>query len=178
MASSASFVALEVKLLKTRPTCRSSRPLRSSASTVLAKSGASPDAAIAAISAACSAMPRSKAGGKCSGRIRSKGGSSNGVFQASKNGFSVMDCSARSLRPEIRPALFEKRGRAFLGFVAVVIERQRLEAERADAADIVAVGVERALGDGDRGRRQGEDLAAPGPDFGIEVIRRHDFVDQ
>src|SRR5213079_2499389 len=95
------------------------------------------------ISTMCSAIPRSKAGGKCSGRIRSKGSSSNAVFQASKNGFSVMDCSSRSLGPEIRPALFEKRGRAFLGFIAVVIERQRLEAERADAADVLAVGVER-----------------------------------
>src|SRR5207253_4700008 len=45
------------------------------------------------ISAICSAMPRSKAGGKCSGRIRSKGGNSNGVSQASKNGLSVIALS-------------------------------------------------------------------------------------
>src|SRR5205823_8168846 len=127
------------------------------------------------ISAMCSAMPRSKAGGKCSGRIRSKGGSSNGVFQDSKNGLSVI-CPL-PLRPEIRPALFEKRRRAFPGFIAVVIERQRLEAERADAANVLAIGVERAVGNRNRGRRQRENLAAPGFDFAIEVLGRHDFVD-
>src|SRR6266566_6616619 len=90
MASSAGLVALEVRLLNTRPTRRSNAPLRSRASIVLAKSAGSGELAIAAISAACSAMPRSKAGGKCSGLIRAKGGNSNGVSQASKNGLSVM----------------------------------------------------------------------------------------
>ena len=41
-------------------------------------------ATIAAISASCSSMPRSKAGGKCSGRIRSNGGMPNGVSQTSE----------------------------------------------------------------------------------------------
>src|SRR5438067_1597772 len=90
MASSSGLVMLEVKLLNTPPTRRSKAPLRSRASIVLAKPAGSAEPATAAISAACSAMPRSKAGGKCSGAIRAKGGNSNGVFQGAKNGLSVM----------------------------------------------------------------------------------------
>ena len=79
---------------------------------------------------------------------------------------------------ETGAALFEESGRALFRLIAVVVERQRLEAERADAADVVAVGVERALGDRDRGRRQRQDLAAPRLDLGIELFRRHDLVDE
>src|SRR3984893_11012455 len=182
MRSSAAVVALEVRLWNTRPTRRSSPPLRSRASIVLAKSAGSGEPAIAAISAACSAMPRSKAGGKCSGPIRSKGGNPNGVSQASKNGLSVIrlptTASAPPFRPEIGPAFFEEGGGALLRLLGVVIEGQRLKAERADAADIFAVGVERAFGDGDRGRRQRQDLLAPSLDLGIELVGRHYLVDQ
>src|SRR5204863_9401443 len=76
---------------------------------VLTKSGGSPARAIAAISAACSAMPRSKAGGKCDGSIRANGGSPNGVSQSWKNGLSVMGLLSYRCRPvstvEVDPGL-------------------------------------------------------------------------
>src|SRR6266542_2061792 len=87
-------------------------------------------------------------------------------------------CSAPTPCAEIGAAFFEEGVGALLRLIGVVIERQRLEAERADAADILAVGVERALGDGDRGRGEREDLLAPGLDLGIELFRRDDLVDQ
>src|SRR5690348_4238425 len=54
--------------------------------------------------------------------------------------------SSRWLAPEIGAALFEEGLGAFLGLVGIVVQRQRFEAEGADAADVLAVGVERALG--------------------------------
>src|SRR5918997_542162 len=57
---------------------------------VLAKLGASSAPAKASTSARCAAMPRSKAGGKCSGRMRSKGGTPKGVVQVSKKGFTAI----------------------------------------------------------------------------------------
>lgn len=66
----------------------SSRPLRSSASTVLAKLDAAGSPAMAATSSSCSAMAWPKAGGKRSGRMRPKGGAPKGVAQLSSGGFS------------------------------------------------------------------------------------------
>jgi hypothetical protein len=80
-------------LKNTRLTRSSKRPLRSNASIVPAKLGTAAELAIAAISAICSFIPQSNAGGKCSGRIRSKGGMPNGVVQLSKNGLSVIPLS-------------------------------------------------------------------------------------
>src|SRR3954454_17799445 len=79
---------------------------------------------------------------------------------------------------EVGAALFEEGARPLLRFLALVVQRQRLEAERADAADVFAVGVERALGDRDRGRRQCQDLAAPRLDFGVELLGGDDLVDE
>src|SRR5437667_8536035 len=90
MASSASLVLLASRLKNTRLTRSSRRPLRSRASIVLAKLGIAAAPVITAISALCSPMPLSKAGGKCSGRMRSNGGRPNGVVQVSKNGLSVI----------------------------------------------------------------------------------------
>ena len=98
IASSAGLVSLASRLEKTRLTRSSSCPLRSRASTVSAKLGGHDAPATAAISASCSAMPRSKAGGKCPGRMRSKGGMPNGVSQVSKNGLSVMSGHRALLR--------------------------------------------------------------------------------
>src|SRR5271166_2119687 len=95
MASSASLVLLESRLKKTRLTRSSKRPLRSNASMVLAKPGGSAEPVIAAISASCSPIPASKAGAKCSGLMRSNGGTPNGVVQVSKNGFSAIRLSAQ-----------------------------------------------------------------------------------
>src|SRR5215470_15287662 len=119
MASNASLVLLESRLKKTRLTRSSKRPLRSRASIVLAKSGGSAQPAIVAISASCAAIPSSKAGGKCSGRMRSNGGRPNGVVQSSKNGFSLIRCS-----PRLAAALGVANGRSFtrcplLGLVLV-----------------------------------------------------------
>jgi hypothetical protein len=77
-------------LKKARPTRSNSLPARSRASVVLAKLGGSADPAIAANSASCSAMPRSKAGGKCSGRMRAKGGRPWSAVHSAKNGFAVI----------------------------------------------------------------------------------------
>src|SRR5256885_2991898 len=87
------FVLLESRLKNTRLTRSSKRPLRSNASIVSAKLGGAAELVIAAISAICSCMPRSKAGGKCSGRMRSNGGMPNGVAQPSKNGFPIIQLS-------------------------------------------------------------------------------------
>src|SRR5438067_1749801 len=62
-------------------------------------------------------------------------------FVALNRSFKIMLASSRALAAEIGPALFEEGGRSFLCLGAVVVERQRLEAERADAADVRAVGV-------------------------------------
>src|SRR5690242_511512 len=86
--------------------------------------------------------------------------------------------SGLALAAEIGAALFEEGPRSLSRFLALVVQRQRLEAERADAANVFAVGVERALGDRDRGRRQREDLAAPGLDFGVELLGRDDLIDE
>ena len=59
---SASFVCEEVMLPNTPDTLARRAPLRSRASTVLAKVAGPASAVIAAISFFCSAMPRSKAG--------------------------------------------------------------------------------------------------------------------
>src|SRR5690348_11900196 len=89
----ASFVLLASRLKNTRLTRSSKRPLRSNPSIVSAKLGGAAELVIASISAICSCMPRSKAGGKCSGRMRSNGGMPNGVVQLSKNGFPVIQLS-------------------------------------------------------------------------------------
>ena len=65
------------------------RPARWKASTVLAKVGSAGSPAMAAISARCSAVARSKAGRKWSGVTRSNGGSPNGVAQSSSSGLEV-----------------------------------------------------------------------------------------
>src|SRR5579863_5945917 len=80
---------------------------------------------------------------------------------AASMGFAALSPSYRlasfwALAAKIGTALFEEGLGALLRLRGVVAERQRLEAERADAADVFAVGVERALGDRDRGRREGE----------------------
>src|SRR5882672_5439977 len=93
---------------------------------VLAKLGGAVVPVIAAISALCSVMPRSNAGGKCSGRMRSNGGRPNDVVQASKNGLSVMRHS-RSALPCLPPLRGAAEGAGFvycpgcslLGFVLV-----------------------------------------------------------
>src|SRR5437764_2104501 len=79
---------------------------------------------------------------------------------------------------EVGAALFEEGGRALLRFLAVVIKRQRLEAQGADAPDIVAIGVKGALRDRDRGGAERQDLAAPRLDFGIKLLGGHDLVDE
>src|SRR5438132_8285935 len=126
MASSASLVLLASRLKNTRLTRSSRRPLRSRASIVLAKLGGAAAPVIAAISALCSPMPLSKAGGKCSGRMRSNGGRPNGVVQVSKNGLSVIRRSLSAL-PRLAAALGAAEGAGFmcrpdcspLGFVLV-----------------------------------------------------------
>jgi len=84
----ASLAWLPAKLKNTDRTRSSSRPLRSSVSTVLAKLGTAGSPAMAATSSSCSAMAWPRAGGKCSGRMRSKGGTPKGVVQLSSRGFS------------------------------------------------------------------------------------------
>src|SRR5215467_3027851 len=56
---------------------------------VLAKLGACGQVAMTSISAMWSAMARSNAGRKCSGRIAANGGVSWGVVQASRRGLEV-----------------------------------------------------------------------------------------
>src|SRR5690349_21551793 len=61
---------------------------------VLAKSGAAGSWVMASTSAVWSAKARSKAGRKCSGRIASNGGVSNGVCQGRNSGFkSGLSCA-------------------------------------------------------------------------------------
>src|SRR5712691_9352384 len=111
----------------------------------------------------------------------------NGVkpiaIEAASMGFAALSPSysvesSRSLAAKVRAAFSEEGLCPFLRLLGIVVERQGLEAERADALDVLAVGVERALGDGDRSRGQREDLAAPGIDLGIEILGRHDLVDE
>src|SRR5262249_15215836 len=57
-------------------------------------------------------------------------------------------------------------------------KRQRLQPERADPLDVLAIGVERALGNRDRGRAEREDFLAPRLDLGVELFGRHHLVDE
>src|SRR5260370_7321030 len=50
--------------------------------------------------------------------------------------------------------------------------------QEADAANVFAVGIERALGDRDGRGAQHIDLRRPGIDFGIQLLGRNDLVDQ
>src|SRR6516225_273937 len=77
---------------------------------------------------------------------------------------------------EVRLALFVEGAHAFLGFLALVEALHGSHAQEADAADVLAVGIERALGNGNRRRAQRFDLRSPGLAFRIELIVRHDLV--
>src|SRR5579871_133891 len=90
IAIRASLVWAPARAWNTADTRSSAWPLRSRAAMVLAKLGASGQAAMASISAIWSAMARSKAGRKCSGRIAVNGGVSWGVVQASRRGLGVL----------------------------------------------------------------------------------------
>ena len=79
IASSSSFVSAPARLKNSLATRSSVRPLRSMASIVLAKVGGAGSAAMASISARASFSAASKAGSKCRGAMRSKGGASNGA---------------------------------------------------------------------------------------------------
>src|SRR5664279_452939 len=78
---------------------------------------------------------------------------------------------------EVGLAPLVERLHAFFRFVALVVVLDRLDAEEADAADVLRVGVERALGDRQRRRAQLVDLLAPLLDLGVELVVRHDLVD-
>ncbi len=73
-ACSAALVSAEARWKKTAATRSSARPLVSIARIVLSKVGGSADCAILVTASRCAAMVASKAGRKCSGRIRSNGG--------------------------------------------------------------------------------------------------------
>src|SRR5258708_30907269 len=85
IAINASLVWAPASAWNTAETRSSARPLRSSATIVLAKLGVSRQAAMASISAIWPTMAQSNAGLKCSGRIAGNGGvSSGGVHSPSR----------------------------------------------------------------------------------------------
>src|SRR5262249_10455936 len=67
----------------------------------------------------------------------------------------------RSDLPKARRAFLSEGAAALLRLLRAVIERDRLEAERAQAPQLLGIGVEPALGDRDRGRAFLLDLRAP-----------------
>src|SRR6516225_10919890 len=75
---------------------------------------------------------------------------------------------------EVGLAALVERLHAFLRLLGLVVVLDRLDAEEADAADVLAVGVERALRDRQRGRRELVDLLAPLVDLGVELVVRND----
>src|SRR5262245_50243138 len=79
---------------------------------------------------------------------------------------------------KFRRAFLAEGATAFLGFLGAVVERDRLEAERAQAAQLLCVGIERTLGDRDRGRASLLELGAPAIDLLVELVRRDHGVDQ
>src|SRR5262249_36779128 len=86
---------------------------------------------------------------------------------------------ARSqLGTEVGLALFAEGLGALLRFLTLVIERQRLETECADAANGLAGGIERAFGDGQRRRALLVNLLAPFGDLGVQLVVRHHDVAQ
>jgi hypothetical protein len=88
IASSASLLWAPARLKNTEATRSSLAPLRSKASIVLAKDAGSRLAAMSAISERFWGSAISKAGAKCSGASKSKGGASNGPVQASSSGLA------------------------------------------------------------------------------------------
>src|SRR5262245_46882336 len=79
---------------------------------------------------------------------------------------------------ELRSAFLSKGAAAFLGFLGRVVQGERFKPETADRADVLRIGVERALGDRDRGRALFEYLLAPAVDLGVELIVRNDGIHQ
>src|SRR4029079_2367644 len=92
------------------------------------------------------------------------------------NGVFCNACTSSSnlllLAAEIRLPLLAKRPAAFFRFLGAVEQRQRLKAKRADGAQVLAVGVERALADGDCRRAFLANLGAPLVDLFFDVLAR------
>ena len=78
----------EERLPRTALARRSSRPDRSSATTVFSNVGGSAEPVIAATSARCSAMPASTASRQCSSVMSANGGSSNGSGDGRSSGLA------------------------------------------------------------------------------------------
>src|SRR3954447_2348443 len=79
----------EARLPNTSPARLSSRPERSSATTVLSKVGGSSEPMIAATSARCSTIPASSASRQCSSVMPANGGSPNGSDDGAASGLSA-----------------------------------------------------------------------------------------
>src|SRR5712691_9999316 len=88
--------------------------------------------------------------------------------------WSFMVCTL----PKPRRALLAEGAAALLGFLGAVIERHRLEAERAHAPELLGICIERALGDRQRRGAAFLELGAPAVDLLVEPLGRHHRVDQ
>src|SRR5215211_9178023 len=79
---------------------------------------------------------------------------------------------------EFRRPLLPEGLDALMRLLGSVEQGHGLHAHASDAADVLGIGVERTLGDGERGRAALEELAAPALDLGVERVRGDDGVDQ
>src|ERR1035437_1159374 len=79
---------------------------------------------------------------------------------------------------EIRRAPLHECVASFHGFFGAVVESQRDSAHRSDSLDVVGFGVEGGLGDPDRGRAQGQDLAPPSARLVHQLRGEYHLVDQ
>src|SRR5678816_326298 len=91
----------------------------------------------------------------------------------------VPQTSARDqLFSEARLSLLAKRRAAFLGFRGPVIESQRLHSHTGDAPDVFRVRIEGAFSNRNGGGAALADLRAPFFDLGVELVIRHDLVNE
>src|SRR5712691_2200823 len=79
---------------------------------------------------------------------------------------------------EVGTALLVERGEAFLGLGGLAEHLQAGVGHLADAGEVLGVGVERLLEHLECGGGEFQDLVRPGPDFLVELVRRHHFVGQ
>src|SRR5260370_38768139 len=79
---------------------------------------------------------------------------------------------------EVRLWLLLEGAHPLLRLLAFVEQFDRTEGGQADAADVLAVGVERTLGERQRGRRTLDQNVRPRLDRIVQLRRPHDLVDE
>src|SRR6266404_18822 len=101
-----------------------------------------------------------------------------GLAMTARQGSLLLGGVLLRVLAELGLALLLKGLHAFTRLLGVVVQLERVHAHPRDAGLVRGVHVERTLGDRDRRRALLHDLVAPLLHFGVELLVRHDRVDQ